>query len=167
MTMSTANSLPNPDLGPKLPKNVIQSIRRMEKDAKKEAKKLRKADKELRKALRKDRLIQTRVDRRLQKHLQDEARRRRMSVSNLVRNVLEDAFGLTDPDVGAVIEDIEPAEAPSLDHIYAWNPVVVQRDAECSRCARSIKASTRGLVGLSDDPTAERAWLCSECGEEV
>lgn len=167
MTMSTTNSAVNLEISPEPSESVIQSIREMEKVAKKEAKKLRKAEKERTKALRKDRLIQTRVDRRLQKHLQDEARRRRMSVSNLVRNVLEDAFGLTDPDVGAVIEDIEPAAAPALDHIYAWNPVVVQRDVECSRCARNIEASTRGLIGLSDDPTADRAWLCSECGQEV
>lgn len=134
---------------------------------KKEARKLRKIQKEQSKALRKDRLIQTRVDRRLQTHLQEEARRHRMSVSNLVRNVLEDAFGLADLDVGSVASDLEPIQTPSLDHIYAWNPVVVQRDVECSRCASNVEAGTRGLIGLSDDPTSERAWLCTECEASV
>jgi hypothetical protein len=129
--------------------------------------KSRKAEREAAKLQRKDRLIQTRVDRRLQKVLLEEARRRRMSVSNLVRNVLEDAFGLTDPDVGRVVDELEPATPSKLEHVYAWNPVVLGRDAECSRCARSLASGERALIGLSDDDEAPRAWLCEPCGKEL
>lgn len=47
-------------------------------------------------ASRKDRLIQARVPRNLASTLQHEARRRRLSVSHLIRNVLEDTFQLVD-----------------------------------------------------------------------
>ena len=132
---------------------------------KKEARKVRKAEKKRAKELRKDRLIQTRVDRRLQTALQDEARRRRMSVSNLVRNVLEDAFGLAPEDAGPALDEDSVRVAPSatLDHVIAWNAVVLGRPTQCSMCDREMEAGQRALLGVSDDPDAERAWLCVEC----
>lgn len=45
---------------------------------------------------RKDRLVQARVDEALEEKLRDEARRQRMSVSQLIRNVLQDTFQLVD-----------------------------------------------------------------------
>ncbi len=132
--------------------------------------KTRKTEKARAKALRKDRLVQTRVDRRLHNVLQEEARRRRMSVSNMVRGLLEDAFGLADPDVGPVLDGAGAPVTPepiSLDHIYAWNPVVLGTDATCSRCRAAMGAGDSALIGLSEDPTAARAWLCAACGDEL
>jgi hypothetical protein len=131
--------------------------------------KLRKEERLRDKQLRKDRLIQTRVDRRLQKVLMDQAKRRRISVSNLVRNILEDAFGLGEPDAGPAVDPEVTALAavPALDHVYAWNSVILGRDVECSRCARGLDAGSRALIGLSEDADAPRAWLCAECGEDL
>ncbi len=130
---------------------------------------MRKEERLREKQLRKDRLIQTRVDRRLQKVLLDEARRRRVSVSNLVRNILEDAFGLGEPGAGPALEPeaLTPSEAPELGHIYAWNPVILGREAECSRCARALESGSRAFIGLSEDQDAGRSWLCLECGEAL
>jgi cytochrome c553 len=57
---------------------------------------------------RKDRLIQTRVAQDLEATLKHEARRQRLSVSQLIRNVLEDAFDLVDDvvcDVDQIVSD--------------------------------------------------------------
>jgi len=51
---------------------------------------------------RKDRLIQTRVPERLETTLKDEARRRRTTVSQMIRTVLEDTFDLVDGVVANV-----------------------------------------------------------------
>lgn len=130
--------------------------------------KMRKEERARSKELRKDRLIQTRVDRRLQKVLVEQAKKRRMSVSNLVRNVLEDAFGLTPPEAGPMLDEsvrIEPE--PDLSHIYAWNSVVLGKAADCSRCSASVDAGQSALMGLSEDPSADRAWLCTECADTL
>lgn len=131
--------------------------------------KMQKAEKLRSKELRKDRLVQTRVDRRLDDVLRQEARRRRMSVSNLVRGVLEDAFGLADPDVGPLLEagPEVPSETIALDHIYAWNAVVLGTDALCSRCKNAMSSGESAFIGLSDDAQAERAWLCEDCSREL
>src|SRR5512145_2275080 len=54
---------------------------------------------------RKDRLIQTRVARDLESTLKREAERRRLTVSHLIRNILEDTFQLVD-DVVANVDEI-------------------------------------------------------------
>ena len=51
---------------------------------------------------RKDRLIQTRVPEKLETTLKDEARRRRTTVSQMIRNILEDTFELVDGVVANV-----------------------------------------------------------------
>jgi hypothetical protein len=146
---------------------------------------------------RKDRLIQTRVPRDLEATLKQEARRRRLTVSHLIRSVLEDAFDLVD-DVVADVDEIvgdsarlarsvregarrlvssgrgraeaaspESAESPTEDdsfpHVYAWNELVLNRSAICSRCGASIARGERGFFGVSDEARAPRAWLCVEC----
>jgi len=70
---------------------------------------------------RKDRLIQTRVAQELEKALKSEADRRRLSVSHLIRNVLEDTFDLVD----TVVRDVDNIVADSVELADQ-----VRRDAE-------------------------------------
>lgn len=58
---------------------------------------------------RKDRVIQTRVPKDLENTLKDAAERKRMTVSHLIRNVLEDTFKLVDgivADSSALVENV-------------------------------------------------------------
>lgn len=197
---------------------------------------------ERRSGQRKDRLIQTRVPQDLESTLKDEARRRRLSVSHLIRNVLEDTFNLVDNvvvEVDRVVSDgrhmaqtlrrdaerlratamgdaharqsvevddededegeddtasgepdseIEDAIAAAesalraeaaaetaievrtpeptqdLSHVYAWQPVVLNRPGECARCCNTIPKGDEAHMGLSDRP-GPRAWLCGTCVE--
>jgi hypothetical protein len=60
---------------------------------------------------RKDRLIQTRVGEELESTLKEEAARRRLSVSHLIRNLLEDSFTLVDN----VVENVDGLVQGSID----------------------------------------------------
>jgi hypothetical protein len=146
---------------------------------------------------RKDRLIQTRVPRDLESTLKREAQRRRLTVSHLIRNILEDTFQLVD-DVVANVDEIvsdsvelarrvrrdarrvagavrdavaEPeriaAVADPLASVLAWNAVVMNRAADCSRCHARIERGESGYLGVSDPPSAARAWLCASCREQI
>jgi hypothetical protein len=143
---------------------------------------------------RKDRLIQTRVPRELEETLKQEARRQRVSVSHLIRSLVEDTFQLVDgvvADVDQIVSDSvslvrnvrrsarrlgrdrgaprggAAAGSGALGAVYAWNDVVLQRPARCAGCRREIARGARGFVGLSDDPRAPRAWLCAACVERL
>jgi hypothetical protein len=179
---------------------------------------------------RKDRLIQTRVGERLEQAIKAEAKRRRLTVSHLLRNVLEECFNLVDEvvddvdtivsdslelahkvttdakraarrsirshrynrfnepsiddeakeresgveaenrtqtgDIKAVI-DFDPVRNEigknSLSHIYAWNKVILSQRAYCSLCNSRIEKGEGGYVGLSDEPSHGRSWLCESC----
>ena len=132
---------------------------------------------------RKDRLIQTRVPRELETTLKEEAARRRLTVSHLIRSVLEDAFELVDgvvADVDEIVSDssrlarnvrrnarrlVSPgrdrggAEARPSDEafpdVYAWNELVLNRATTCARCGEEIARGERGLFGLRDESAAE------------
>jgi hypothetical protein len=186
----------------------------------------------------KDRLIQTRVPERLESVLKEEAKKRRLTVSHLIRNVLEDTLDLVDTVVigagdlvGASVEIAEqvardagkiattarqavrartgdsesnavPASAtpgtstapvanvdetvPSatvpaipvvpepeattavvengdLDHVLAWNAVVVNRPAACASCKAGLARGNPAHLGISSDPTHPPTWLCDAC----
>ncbi len=140
----------------------------------------------------KDRIVQTRVPRDLESVLKREARRRRLTVSHLVRNVLEDAFALMDGVVSNVdelvtdsvelvrkvgsdarrvagaVRDVgrEPTRDPDgeeLAHVWAWNRVVLNRTAECSRCGEAMARGSEVYAGLSDDASQSREWSCADC----
>jgi hypothetical protein len=136
---------------------------------------------------RKDRLIQTRVPRQLEETLKLEARRQRVSVSHLIRNIVEDTFRLVD---GVVSDSVTlarnvrrsarrlasaggaeavrpPRREPALSNVYAWSEVVVHHPAVCSSCGGGIGRGERAYTGLSDDHDAARAWLCQACIEKL
>jgi hypothetical protein len=139
---------------------------------------------------RKDRLIQTRVPRDLEETLKREAERRRVTVSQLIRNLVEDTFQLVDgvvADVDQIVTDsvrlarsvrrsarrltagrgeereTVPPGSSDLAEVFAWSEVVLQRPAHCSSCGRRLGRGERGYVGLSQAAPAPRAWLCPAC----
>jgi len=66
-------------------------------------------DRERRRRQRKERVLHTRISDDLDEALQDAARRLRVPVSNLVRNVLEDVFDVVEAvteNVGGFVEDV-------------------------------------------------------------
>ncbi|MFT3928346.1 MAG: hypothetical protein QM778_37810 [Myxococcales bacterium] len=173
---------------------------------------------------RKDRLIQTRVPQNLESTLKDEARRRRLSVSHLIRNVLEDTFNLVDNVVTEVdrvvtdsvemaqtfkrdaarlaatargetshrnstssvppaevvetreVEEEPPAEPEEeeelseespLAHVYGFQELVLNRQAECAKCGCVIARGTRAYLGMNDRPDMPRVWVCPDCLETL
>jgi len=131
---------------------------------------------------RKDRLVQTRVPENLDETLREQARKKRVSVSQLIRNVLEDTFNLVDNVVaeaqslgrtvtrdarriGASAKGRAPAPASphTLDRVEAWQSVVLNREVRCARCGRTLRKGIQGFYGLTEDPATPKLWLCPPC----
>ena len=134
---------------------------------------------------RKARVIQTRVPDELEATLRDQARKKRVTVSQLIRNVLEDTFELVDDvvaearSVGELVKrDAQriarsaqgrrrAAEPTVLDAVDAWQEVIVNRAAPCARCRRTLERGERAMFGLSTDSRAPRLWLCAICAARI
>jgi hypothetical protein len=130
---------------------------------------------------RKARLIQTRVDEDLDDVLRDAAKKQRLTVSQLIRNVLEDTFKLVEDVVvdaqtlGATVKrDAQRVAAAArgevrdpLEGVDAWQEVVLGREQTCARCRATLGRGATAMMGVTADPTAKRPWLCQACAKKL
>jgi hypothetical protein len=118
----------------------------------------------------KERVIHTRVPESLEAELRERAEKLGMSVSNLVRNVLGHAFGL----VGDVVADghaiaraargeSKVKAPPEPDEVIAWQPIVLAKNAVCSRCNDILTKGTEAAIAIGGD----RAIVCTKCLSEL
>jgi hypothetical protein len=125
---------------------------------------------------RKDKLIQTRVDEELDETLREAAKRERVTVSQLIRNVLEDTFDLVDNvvseathlgrtvkrDAQRIAASARGAARSERAAVDAWQDVVLARDAICAECSKKLPAGETAQAGLMRDPSATRLFRCRD-----
>ena len=138
---------------------------------------------------RKDRIIQARVPEDLEHTLKQAAEKRRMSVSHLIRNVLEDTFTLVDnivADSSALVEQVSRdarrvaasvrgdadcnkrlSREALLEAVDAWQDVIVNKPGNCIQCDAELKRGQRAYRGLSTVAGAPPVWLCNHCIEKL
>ncbi|MGH7822715.1 MAG: hypothetical protein ACREQ9_23400 [Candidatus Binatia bacterium] len=125
----------------------------------------------------KARVLHTRIPESLEDAIKERARRLRIPVSNLVRNVLEQTFQLVEDVVGDGLELAETArrgaervrkatERPQPE-IYGWQAIILNRDERCGQCGKELDRGAEAFCGLSDRPDARPAFLCGNCMEKI
>ena len=128
----------------------------------------------------KDRVLHTRIPESLEDAIKSKARRLRIPVSNLVRNVLEQTFQLVEDVVGDGLEIASTARrgaervreaatrvrSPDAG-IYGWQDMILNRDERCRDCGGELDRGTRGYRGLSDQPNAAPVFLCPGCVGQI
>jgi hypothetical protein len=122
----------------------------------------------------KDRVIHTRVPESLEAQLRDRAQELGMSVSNLVRNVLGNAFGLVNnvvADSHAIARAARgekksapaaPPAATSIDDVLGWQPIVLGKNAVCARCNDLLPRGKDAAVGVGTSFV-----ICPSCLKEL
>ena len=142
---------------------------------------------------RKDQLIQTRVPDELSLTLREAAKQKRVTVSQLIRNVLEDAFDLVGDVVGEAVSlgstvkrdamriadsakgrkrsaaatAAVASDADPMEGVEAWQEVRLNKDVVCAQCARIVPRGDRAAFGLGGDPGATKVWLCAVCAARL
>ena len=114
---------------------------------------------------RQERWLHTRISETLEDALKQEARRRRLPVSLLVRNVLEGALDLVE-DIVETSMGIRPRDAARSDaepdDVYGWQELILNRAASCVRCQTVLAAGGKAFRGLSDQ-AVPAVFLCARC----
>ena len=120
----------------------------------------------------KDRVIHTRVPGSLEAQLRERAEELGMSVSNLVRNVLGNAFGLVNNVVadGHAIARAARGEKksaptpapPALEDVLGWQPIVLGKNALCARCNDLLPKGKDAAVGVGT-----QLVICPACLKEL
>ncbi len=117
----------------------------------------------------------------------------RVPVSNLVRNVLEEAFSVVESvteNVGDLLDDVieeasqarerrrdqtgerasrndpEPVERTEYPNVLAWQQLILNRDQRCGDCNDELERGSRAFVGMLESGGFGSVWLCRDCMEE-
>src|SRR5688572_23181356 len=114
---------------------------------------------------RKERVLHARIPAALEEQIKRLAEGLRVPVSNLVRNMLEDAISMTrrmrDQLPGVMGVPAEPLP-PDLSVIYGWQDLTLNVASPCARCGQGLVPGDQAYLGLSD--TREpRVFICPAC----
>ncbi len=119
---------------------------------------------------RKDRVLQARVPPSLYNRLVVQARRLRVPVSNLVRNILEDSTRMVENIVDGGIEIAEAIgqgmSEEDLSSVLGWQPMIANKRLSCSRCGEAISKGSEAFMSVG--PPGSRTFvLCEGCKCEI
>jgi hypothetical protein len=126
----------------------------------------------------KERVIHTRVPEQLDDEIKRRAGKLGLSVSNLVRNVLQNAFGLVGDIVfdSAEIARSARSDATALSRsggrtaqpgrVLGWQTALLNINAVCDRCNAILAKGTEAAIAVVDG-TGPRPIRCNACLEEL
>ena len=118
----------------------------------------------------KDRVLQARVSQSLYKDLVDQARRFRVPVSNLVRNILEDSTRMVENlvDNSLEIADVLSGKTTEedLSSVLGWQPMTANRQLACSKCRERIQKDHQAFMSVGT-PDGRTFVLCEKCKGEI
>lgn len=124
----------------------------------------------------KEKVLHTRIPQALDEEIRGHASQLGVSVSNLVRNVLQNAFGL----VGDIVADTtsiaqstrsvaQPAPAAprpaASPQIVGWQEARLALNAVCDQCNAILPRGSRAGIAVLDGPGA-RIFRCMTCLEQ-
>lgn len=122
---------------------------------------------------RKERVLHARIPESLDEEIRENAARLGLSVSNLVRNVLQNAFGLVEDimaDGAAIARSAtrggEPAKRAESGRTIGWQEAVLNLNAVCERCNAILGRGARAMVGIVEGP-GPRPIRCTACVEDL
>jgi hypothetical protein len=123
----------------------------------------------------KDRLIQTRVPEKLESALKEEAKKRRLTVSHLIRNMLEDTLDLVDT-VATGLDDIARSSAGLAEQVArdAGKIAAVARDSfkrpnddSAPESSRDPDATALDSVLAWNPVVVNKTTQCASCDREL
>jgi len=125
---------------------------------------------------RKEKVLHTRIPESLESEIKDRAGRLGVSVSNLVRNVLQNTFGMINEVVAdsqniaknardvAKIRHEHVGDKPA--EVIGWQPLKLNVNAVCEKCNDIMPKGAEANVSVLDGP-GKPAFRCVSCIEEL
>ena len=110
-----------------------------------------------------DKVINTRVSKKLYEKISSKAQKNRITVSNLIRNLVEDTLEIHEDIHEAIDKKIRRylTEAEKKD-ILGYQEVILAKDASCDNCDKKLKDSDSAYFAFFSDSDA-KIILCSIC----
>jgi len=114
----------------------------------------------------KDHVLQARVSQSLYKDLVTQARRLRVPVSNLVRNILEDSTRMVENLVDGGLEIAEAlsskVDEEDISSVLGWQPMITNKDLICAQCRSTVPKGGQAFMSVGA-PGGRTIVICEEC----
>jgi len=148
---------------------MFDIARQMRDEARKQAKHMRNEARSTA-AKRKEEYLGARVPKELREKVIAQADRLGISVSILIRDILEAAFSSAGENSSRSFQAKRVPEAEKgerkFPRVIAWENITLNRDANCSGCATSLKATDAAFIGFGA-PGEDHVILCAKCKEHA
>jgi hypothetical protein len=128
---------------------------------------------------RKERVIHTRVAEDLDEEIKRRAQNLGVSVSNLVRNILQNTIGLVEDIIldgaetaraarrgGSPEAAAAPEPGAATPRILGWQPAVLALNALCDACNAILPRGSRAGIAILDRP-GPPSFRCERCLAEI
>ena len=124
----------------------------------------------------KQKVIHTRVSETMDQQLKERAERLGVSVSNLVRNVLQNTFGLVESIVADTASVARSARgevrsapsSPGQDVVVGWQVLVLNVNAICVHCNAILAKGGEAAIAISAAGTSRSSeFICPSCLKEL
>ena len=106
-------------------------------------------------------VVHTRISDEMYDQLSKNAKKRRVTISNLVRNIVEDSLDLSGEVFNLVDEKLRK-RLHREDAILGYQPITLSKDTVCDFCGKDvIKGSSVNLAFLEN--SAKKLTVCDDC----
>lgn len=110
-----------------------------------------------------DKILNARVSKKLYEKISEKAKKNRVTVSTLIRNLVEDALEIHEDLHEAVDKKIRKyLSETKKQNIVGYQEITLAKDAKCDNCGKPLKASERAYLALFEDRDL-KAILCATC----
>ncbi len=110
-----------------------------------------------------DKVLNTRISKKLYEKISDKAKRNRITVSNLIRNLVEDTLEIHEDIHDAIDKKVRKYFAEAEKHsVLGFQEITLAKDADCDNCTKKIKTGESAFFAFFEDDNS-KALLCSDC----
>src|SRR5579863_6174949 len=110
-------------------------------------------------------VIHTRISKETYDQLSKNAKRRRVTISNLIRNIVEDSLELS----GEVFDFVDEKIRNSLhreDSILGYQQIALSKDTVCDFCGKDLEKGTNINIAFLENST-KKLTVCDECKKKI
>ena len=114
----------------------------------------------------KQKIVNTRVSNDLYDTISSRARARGVTISNLIRNIVEDSLDISGEVVNIVDEKIKNRLKGTGIRIIGYQQLTLANEAECDICGKELKKGALVYITFTDNKS-ESLVICAESKKEL
>jgi hypothetical protein len=110
-------------------------------------------------------VIHTRISKETYEELSKNAKKRRVTISNLIRNIVEDSLDLSGEVFDLVDEKIRN-RLHKEDSILGYQKITLSKDTVCDFCGKDLEKGTTINIAFLEN-SSKKPTVCDECKKKI